>query len=81
MFWDGLWHSRLSDGRDHVGTYNWFLATSPVLAHSTGQIEDCCVIGLGLGITAGTLAKLDSVKTVNSITRSKTSTANTRKAR
>jgi spermidine synthase len=64
MFWDGLWHSRLSDGQDHIGTNNWFLATCPVIAHSRGEIEDVCVIGLGLGITAGTLAKLDSVRTV-----------------
>jgi spermidine synthase len=65
MFWDGLWHSQLSDGQDHVGTKNWYLATCPVFAHSTGEIEDVCVIGLGLGITAGTLAKLDSVHTVD----------------
>ncbi len=35
------------------------------MAHATGEIEDACVIGLGLGITAGTLAKLDSVRTVD----------------
>jgi predicted membrane-bound spermidine synthase len=65
MFWDGLWHSALSDGSDHIGTNNWYLATCPVIAHSTGEIEDACVIGLGLGITAGTLAKLDTMRTVD----------------
>ncbi len=65
MFWDGLWHSQLTDGTSHVGTNNWFLATCPVMAHATGEIEDACVIGLGLGITAGTLAKLDTVRTVD----------------
>jgi predicted membrane-bound spermidine synthase len=65
MFWDGLWHSQLSDGACHIGTNNWFLATCPVIAHATGEIEDACVIGLGLGITAGTLAKLDSIRRVD----------------
>jgi hypothetical protein len=65
MFWDGLWHSQLSDGSSHIGTNNWFLATCPVMAHATDEIGDACVIGLGLGITASTLAKLDSVRSVD----------------
>ena len=65
LIWDGLWHSKFSDGRDHIGTNNWRLATSPVLAHSSGPIRDACVIGLGTGITAATLAKLDSLESLD----------------
>ena len=26
LIWDGLWHSRLSQANDHVGSANWYLA-------------------------------------------------------
>lgn len=65
LIWDGLWHSKLSDGRDHIGTNNWQLATSPVLVHSFSPIRDACVIGLGTGITSSTLTKLDSIRVVD----------------
>ncbi len=65
LVWDGLWHSKFSDGHDHIGTNNWRLATSPVLVHSSGPIRDACVIGLGTGITAATLAKLDSLESLD----------------
>jgi spermidine synthase len=65
LLWDGLWHSRFSDGkRRHVGSNNWLLATAPVLAHDSGEVRDVCVIGLGAGITAGLLARLDTVERV-----------------
>lgn len=65
LLWDGLWHSRFSDGAArHVGTNNWLLATAPVLAHDAGEIRDVCVVGLGAGITAGLLARLESVERV-----------------
>src|SRR5207247_883636 len=55
--WDGLWHSALSQGGNHIGTNNWYLASCPVLCHGTGKIKDVCVIGVATGITAATLAK------------------------
>lgn len=64
MIWDGLWHSSLSRERDHIGSHNWYLAVAPVLAHCSGKIPDVCVIGLGTGITAATLADEASVERV-----------------
>jgi len=66
MIWDGLWHSRLSKDNDHVGTNNWSTAVFPVICHPTGKIEDVCVIGTGTGITPGTLAKLSTVRRIDS---------------
>ena len=65
LFWDGLWHSRLSKDDDHVGTHNWNLAAAPVWCHSGSEIEDVCVIGVGTGITATTLAKINTVNQVD----------------
>jgi spermidine synthase len=65
MIWDGLWHSALSRNSNHVGTNNWYLAVCPVLSHGPGMIEDVCVIGVATGITASTLAKLDTVRRVD----------------
>jgi len=56
LIWDGLWHSRLSQGNAHVGSANWYLATVPVVAHR-GPVGDALVIGLGAGVTAATIAK------------------------
>ncbi|MEW5979807.1 MAG: hypothetical protein AB1898_28770 [Acidobacteriota bacterium] len=65
LIWDGLWHSRLSADGDHVGTYNWALAVDPILAHPTGSIREALIVGLGSGITAGTLAKLESLESLD----------------
>ncbi len=65
LFWNGLWHSQLSDGENHVGTNNWKMVVCGVASHPTGEIRDAAVVGLGTGITAVTLAKLDSVKRVD----------------
>jgi spermidine synthase len=64
VFWNGLWHSRLSDGKDHLGTANWALGVLPTLAHS-GRIETALVIGMGTGVTTATLAQLGSVQRVD----------------
>ncbi len=65
MFWDGLWHSKVSQSPgDHVGDSNWWMAVSPVLAHS-GEVRDVCVIGAGVGVTAATLAQLPAVERVD----------------
>lgn len=65
LIWDGLWHSKLSDGTDHIGTHNWHLGVMPAICHAEQPVEDVCVIGVGTGITASTLAKLDDVRCVD----------------
>ena len=65
MIWDGLWHSSLSYDGSHIGTNNWSTAVAPVLAHATGDIKDVLVIGAGTGITAATLANLETVERVD----------------
>ncbi|MEZ6063622.1 MAG: hypothetical protein R3C19_25000 [Planctomycetaceae bacterium] len=65
MIWDGLWHSSISDGTSHLGTHNWNLAVLPAACHTESPVRDVCVIGIGTGITAATLAKLDSVERVD----------------
>ncbi|MDP2305623.1 MAG: hypothetical protein Q8P18_06320 [Pseudomonadota bacterium] len=68
LIWDGLWHSRLArigaTGGDHVGTSNWLLAAMPALVH-TGPVEDALVVGVGAGITVGTLARIGTVRQVD----------------
>jgi len=59
---DGLWHSRLSNGRSHIGSkYSWALAVAAVLSHRDEPIRDALVVGNGVGITAATLAKIDGI--------------------
>ena len=66
VIWDGLWHSKLSKDDDHVGTYNWALAVDPILVHPTAsKIREALVIGVGSGITLGTLAKLDTIERID----------------
>lgn len=65
MIWDGLWHSSLSDGTSHIGTHNWHLAVMPAVCHAETPVRDACVIGVGTGITAVTLAELESVEVVD----------------
>jgi spermidine synthase len=64
LIWDGLRHSTLSQNNDHIGTYNWAVAVDPLLAHPTGQIEEALVIGVGGGITLGTLVKHEPIRLV-----------------
>lgn len=60
---DGLWHSRLSNGKSHIGNpYNWMMAAGAVLAHRDEPMTDALVVGNGIGITAVTLAKLEGMK-------------------
>jgi spermidine synthase len=61
MIWDGLWHSALSDGKSHIGTNNWQMAAIPLLCLSEEAVDEALVIGLGIGITAATLAKSDQI--------------------
>lgn len=55
---DGLWHSQLSDGTNHIGNpYNWLMAVASVVSHRDEPIRDGLVVGNGIGLTATTLAK------------------------
>ena len=66
VYWDGLWHSELlSEPGQQVDTNNWWMAVAPVLAHGDGDIRHVALMGLGTGITAGTLAMLDSVERID----------------
>ena len=60
---DGLWHSHLSNGKNHIGNpYNWMMAVAGVLAHGDEPISDALVVGNGIGITAVTLTKIDGLE-------------------
>jgi spermidine synthase len=68
LSWDGLWHSAFANGENYVGTNNWKMAVVPLLCHNeAGKTPlDVCVIGLGTGITTGTLAESSLVESVDS---------------
>ena len=56
VYLDSLWHTKLSDGRSHIGgPWNWSMAAAGILAHKTGKIENALVVGFGVGLTATTL--------------------------
>jgi len=60
---DGLWHSRLSDGKSHIGNpYNWMMAVAGVLAHGDRPIGNALVVGNGIGLTATTLTRVPGVE-------------------
>jgi spermidine synthase len=62
---DGLRHTRLSNGRSHIGDpYTWLIAISAVLAHGDAPIRNALVVGNGIGITSSTLLKLPGVSVV-----------------
>ncbi len=66
VYWDGLWHSELvTESNSHVDTFNWWMSMAPVLAHSTGQIRHAAIVGMGTGITAGSLAPLGSLERID----------------
>jgi spermidine synthase len=70
LIWDGLWHSRLAHDGDHVGSANWLIAAMPALVHAGRTVEgappeDALVVGVGAGITVGTLAKGASIGRVD----------------
>lgn len=58
---DGMWHSRLSGGKSHIGrAYTWMMAAAGVLACEQDP-QDALVVGNCIGITAGTLAGIDDI--------------------
>ncbi len=59
---DGLWHTRLTDGQDHIGRpYSWVMAMAAVTAHP-GRPERALVVGAGVGITSVTLAGVEGLE-------------------
>ncbi len=59
---DGLWHTRLSDGRNHIGRpYSWVMAMAAVLAHE-GAPKRALVIGAGVGVSSVTLAGVQDLQ-------------------
>ena len=59
---DGLWHTRLTDGRDHVGRpYSWVMAMAAVTARQ-GPLDRALVIGAGVGISSVTLAGVEGLQ-------------------
>ena len=63
--WDGLWHSSLTDGKDHIGTNNWKMAVIPLLCRTQERCPDVCVVGLGTGITAGAFSQSTAVDNID----------------
>jgi spermidine synthase len=61
---DGLWHTKLSDGTDHVGRpYSWVMALAAVLAHGDDPPpRRALVIGAGVGISSVTLAGVEGLQ-------------------
>jgi predicted membrane-bound spermidine synthase len=66
VYWDGLWHSELiTTPGGHIDSFNWWMAAAPVLAHPTGEIHHAAIVGMGTGITAGSLAPLGSLERID----------------
>jgi|GEM_PF-1216898 len=66
VFWDGLWHSALSmEPGDLVDTENWWMGVAPIFAHPTGKVKKVAIVGMGTGITAGTMAKADHIEFID----------------
>ncbi|MEQ1571498.1 MAG: hypothetical protein ABMA64_38075, partial [Myxococcota bacterium] len=58
---DGLWHTRLTDGVEHVGhPYTWMMAFGAVAAHHD-RPRNALVIGAGVGISSACLAGVDGI--------------------
>lgn len=60
---DGLWHTKLTDGRDHIGhPYTWVMAFAAVMAHPSAHPASGLVVGAGVGISSTSLAGIDGMK-------------------
>jgi spermidine synthase len=66
VFWDGLWHSALTqEPGDLMDTENWWMAVAPIFAHPTGDVKRVAIVGMGTGITAGTMAKASHIERID----------------
>jgi protein-L-isoaspartate O-methyltransferase len=63
---DGLWHTKLTDGLDHIGgPYSWTMAFAAVMARSgpgSEPPERALVVGAGVGISSATLHGLNGLQ-------------------
>ncbi len=60
VYIDGLWHTRLSDGDDHIGEpYAWLMAAAAVIGRGDRPLRKALVVGGGVGISGHTLAGVD----------------------
>jgi predicted membrane-bound spermidine synthase len=63
IYLDGLWHTRLSDGEDHVGhAYTWLMAFAGAMAHADPHPRRALVVGAGVGISSVCLAGIDGLQ-------------------
>jgi spermidine synthase len=63
VFLDGLWHTKLSAGGDHVGSiYSWLMAFAAALAQNNPHPKRALVIGGGVGISSGSLAGIQGLE-------------------
>jgi len=63
VFIDGLWHTRLSRGGDHIGEpYAWLMAAAAVLGLDGRPLRRALVIGAGIGVSSVTLAGVEGVQ-------------------
>lgn len=59
---DGLWHTRLSDGADHVGhPYTWLMAFAAAMAHENPSPTRGLVVGAGVGISSVCLTGIEGL--------------------
>jgi spermidine synthase len=63
VYLDGLWHTRLSDGADHIGEpYAWLMAAGAVLGRGEAPLRRALVVGGGVGISSVTLAGVEGLQ-------------------
>jgi len=62
VYIDGLWHTKLTDGADHIGRpYSWLMAATAVMAHGEDP-QRALVVGAGVGISGVTLEGLEGLQ-------------------
>lgn len=62
VFIDGLWHTKLTDGTDHIGRpYSWLMAATAVMALDR-RPQRALVVGAGVGISSVTLEGFDGLQ-------------------
>lgn len=63
VYLDGLWHTRLAEDDDQIGTvYSWLMAFAAVMAHEEARPRRALVVGGGVGISSGTLSGVDGIE-------------------
>ncbi|MBL8618073.1 MAG: hypothetical protein JNM72_20845 [Deltaproteobacteria bacterium] len=62
VYIDGLWHTRLSHGGDHIGEpYAWLMAAAALIGRGDRPTDEALVIGAGIGVSSVTLAGADGL--------------------